>query len=336
MGRSLKESLAIIKARANALRARGGKPDVVDDLVDAGVISRGAHEGQDVAGGDDATNGEVGAPKEDLELILSRYKDGEVGPIEAIETGEERKIGGESFYLVRPVGETIDPDATREAEAFGRLCAWPQYVEASPYGKRAKRARRGIQVARARSQKPPFDREAVCFLDIETTGLSPTTYLFLVGLMFWEGGRFVVEQVFARHYAEEPAVLRYVRDTLDRFESVVTYNGGSFDLPFVETRMAANRVPPLEPFSSVDLLYTARRLFRGTLPNCRLGTVERHIRGISRTGDIPGRHIPDAYHDYVRTGDARAMKNVLYHNRMDLFTMAVLVNRLAQSEEPPS
>jgi uncharacterized protein YprB with RNaseH-like and TPR domain len=144
----------------------------------------------------------------------------------------------------------------------------------------------------------------------------------------------VVEQVFARNYAEEPAVLRYVRDTLSRFEAVVTYNGEKFDLPFIRTRMAATRVKPLAPIASVDLLYTARRVFRGVLPNCRLGTVERHIRGMERTGDIPGAHIPGAYHEYVRTGDGRAMKNVLYHNRMDLFTMVVLVNRLAAKEYP--
>ena len=76
----------------------------------------------------------------------------------------------------------------------------------------------------------------------------------------------------------------------------------------------------------------ARRVYRGVVPNCKLGTVERHIRGVERTGDIPGRHIPGAYHNYVRTGDARAMKNVLYHNRMDLFTMAVLINRVAAEE----
>lgn len=330
MGKSLKESLAIIKARANALRSRGKTPDVVDDLVDAGAVTRGPRE---KSAAPTAAAEEVQVTEEDMDKILAGYKEGDAGPIEAIETGEERLIDDGVFYLIRPVGDAIDADAPREAEAFGRLSGWPQHVTVAPYGTGPKGAKSS---SKSQPQSPPFDREAVCFLDIETTGLSPTTYLFLIGLMFWEKGRFVVEQVFARDYAEEPAVLRYVGDTLRRFESVVSYNGARFDLPFMETRMAANRVPALEPFSSVDLLYTARRVFRGTLPNCKLGTVERHIRGIARTGDIPGKHIPDAYHDYVRSGDARAMKNVLYHNRMDLFTMAVLVNRLAQSEEPPS
>jgi hypothetical protein len=206
------------------------------------------------------------------------------------------------------------------------MTGWPRFVESRMYGA-GPRARRNPSGA---GPAPGFDPESVCFLDIETTGLSPTTYLFLIGLMYFRNGGFVVEQAFARNYAEEPAVLRYVRDVLGGFDSLVTYNGASFDIPFVETRLAVSRGRPLEPIGSVDLLYTARKAFRGILPNNRLGTVERHLRGAGRTGDIPGRHIPGAYHDYVRTGDARAMKNVLYHNRMDLFTMAVLINRLAR------
>lgn len=322
MGRSLKESLAIIRARANAIRRRGKAPELVDDLVEAGAVTWGKpEESAATASRRDAKDVDAAV----TESSLDRYKTGEPGPIEAIEPGEVRSIESGSFYLVRPVGEGIDPTAPREAEAFGRLCGWPEYVTAA--SSRAGRSTRRIET-------PPFDRESVCYLDIETTGLSPTTYMFLCGLMFWKNGELIVEQAFARNYAEEPAVLEYVRDTLSRFDAVVTYNGEKFDLPFIRTRMAANRVKPLKPITSVDLLSAARRVFRGVLPNCRLGTVERHIRGIKRTGDIPGAHIPGAYHDYVRTGDGRAMKNVLYHNRMDLFTMVVLVNRLAAHENP--
>jgi uncharacterized protein YprB with RNaseH-like and TPR domain len=319
MGKSLKDSLKIIRARANALRLRRGAPELVDDLIDAGAVQRGlAHKRTDEP---ETTTTRAAKPEPDDEALLENYKEGTVGPIETIEPGDERVVGGEPFYLIRREGDSIDPAAAEEAQAYGRLSVWPDRVGAKAHG------------AQAAGQKTalPFERESVCFLDIETTGLSPTTYLFLIGLMFWEKGRFVAELVFARDYAEEAAVLRYVRDALGRFGVVVTYNGDRFDLPFIETRLAATRVGPLDPIASVDLLYAARRLYRGVLPNCRLGTVERHIRGIERSGDIPGRYIPDAYHDYVRSGDARAMKNVLYHNRMDLFTMAVLLNRLSSS-----
>jgi len=317
MGKSLKDSLKIIKARANAIRQSREAPELIDDLVEAGVVQRGATEIRDA---EPAVRKRGGTGLESTQKGgLDRYKEGDPGPIEDIEPGEERSIGDEPFYLIRRTGEAVDPTAPGEAEIFAGITEWPEHVGARAHGTQA--AGKKTQI--------PFDRESVCLLDIETTGLSPTTYLFLIGLLYWEKGQFVAELVFARNYAEETAVLRYVRDTLSRFGVVVTYNGDRFDLPFIETRLATARVGPLDPFASVDLLYTARRVFRGVLPNCKLGTVERHIRGAGRTGDIPGKDIPAAYHDYVRTGDARAMKNVLYHNRMDLFTMAVVLNRLA-------
>ena len=60
--------------------------------------------------------------------------------------------------------------------------------------------------------------------------------------------------------------------------------------------------------------------------------MERHLRRKTREGDIPGRLIPQAWHDYVQSGDGRAMEAVLYHNRMDIFTMAVILNRLSERE----
>jgi uncharacterized protein YprB with RNaseH-like and TPR domain len=324
MGKSLKESLKIIRARARAIRQRRESPELVEDLIEAGAVARGTSNVGEGGARRPAGEGEARQPvgeteDVDIAVVLEKYKGGDIGPIEAIETGVECASGGDPFFLIRRGGLDIDPAAPVEAETFARLSEWPDVVGARAHGAQAAGDRTDVR----------FNRDSVCFLDIETTGLSPTTYLFLIGMMFWEKGGFVAELAFARNYAEEAAVLRYVRDTLRHFDVVVTYNGDRFDLPFIETRLAATLVGPLDPIASVDLLYAARRVFRGVLPNCKLGTVERHIRGVERSGDIPGRYIPQAYHDYVRSGDARAMKNVLYHNRMDLFTMAILLNRLA-------
>ena len=49
------------------------------------------------------------------------------------------------------------------------------------------------------------------------------------------------------------------------------------------------------------------------------------ILGRKRTGDIPGREIPAAYHEFVRTKDARKMAAVIHHNRLDLLSMMELV-----------
>jgi len=331
----LKKQLAQIKARAIRLRLRGEAREagraIVEEVVRTGAVRRGA----DIEAPADARERRRRLPwrrrwwrgREEIEAsieeVLARYKDGEPRALESLVPGEVREAGGAPFYLVRPIGREIDADAGAEAARFARLSRWPEDVTRSLAGAHRPTARR-----RGGDVHAP-DPSRVIFLDIETAGLSANTYLFLCGTMFLEGGDFVVEQAFARDYVEEAGVLAHVRETLARFDTVVTYNGASFDLPFLRTRMAVHRIDDIGPVGSVDLLQSARRVFRDILPNRRLVTVEQHLRRVERQGDIPGRYIPDAWHDYVRTRDGRVIRNVLYHNRMDIFTMAVILNRLS-------
>jgi hypothetical protein len=52
----------------------------------------------------------------------------------------------------------------------------------------------------------------------------------------------------------------------------------------------------------------------------------RPLFGIGSKSDVGS--IPDAYYDFVRTGDARKIKRILHHNRMDLLAMVGLFNCL--------
>jgi hypothetical protein len=80
----------------------------------------------------------------------------------------------------------------------------------------------------------------------------------------------------------------------------------------------------------VDLLHHSRRRWRRQLPDCRLQTLERHICGRGRTGDIAGAQIPAAYQEFVRTGFDRDMDAILLHNAIDLVTLLDLAMRLAR------
>ncbi len=164
------------------------------------------------------------------------------------------------------------------------------------------------------------------FLDIETTGLGSTP-LFLIGTMEWGEGRFAVRQYLARDYSEEAAAISLVGEVLREKKVLVTFNGKSFDMPYIRTRAAANAVAFADEPPHFDLLHECRRIWRGVLPNCRLQTLESRICGRLRSGDIPGAEIPAAYHAYVRTGDAAQMIRILHHNALDLMTMADLMVR---------
>ncbi len=274
----------------------------------------------------------------EFQRVLSGLASGDSLAIETAVPGEARSLEGTSYYLIRSRGHDIDPVAPLEAGRFATLGSWPEPVSRSMVGRFIRRgyAAHGFEEPNFATTIPLFRKaepHSILFLDIETAGLSANTYVFLCGLMRFdpENGVFEVEQAFARDYAEEEGLLLHVRSTLERFDTVVTYNGASFDMPFLRTRMAVHRIPDIVPMGSVDLLHATRRVYRPTLPNVRLVTVEEHLRGTARVDDIPSRFIPRAYHEYVRTQDARIMRNVVYHNRMDLFTMAVILNRLAEA-----
>ena len=174
---------------------------------------------------------------------------------------------------------------------------------------------------------------SLLFTDLETCGFAGTP-VFLIGLMFWDAGDLCVEQLLARSYEEEPAILTEFADRLRDSRLLVSFNGKAFDWPFLCDRAAVSGVELPEPRGHCDLLHVARRRYRGQLPDCRLQTLERYICHRRRADDIPGSEIPGAYHHFVRTSDAREIRQIVHHNFLDLVTLAELLAKLVQSPGP--
>ena len=133
-----------------------------------------------------------------------------------------------------------------------------------------------------------FEPHRAVFLDTETTGLAggTGTYAFLVGLGFFQGERFVIEQYFMRSFGEERAMMAHVAERIAEFPGVVTFNGRGFDLPLLQTRFIMSRqrraAARLEAWTHLDLLPAARHLWREALPNCKLSSLEAAVLGVRR------------------------------------------------------
>lgn len=169
------------------------------------------------------------------------------------------------------------------------------------------------------------------FVDTETTGLAGAgTIAFMVGVAFFEGDALVVRQYFLRDHGDEPAMLLFLDELLADKKAVVTFNGRTFDLPLLDRRFLMNRLRvDILNKPHIDLLLPARRLWRHRFGSVALAELEKKLLGVRRSqADVPGYAIPGLYHEYIRTGDARQMVRVFYHNEIDMLSMVTLLPRV--------
>jgi len=170
-------------------------------------------------------------------------------------------------------------------------------------------------------------RVRIVFLDTETTGVQSGAGIcpFLVGLGYFSGDEFHMLQYFIRDFDEEASMLYAFTELMQRFDMVVTYSGAAFDIPLLEARFTLTRLDtPFKNMAHLDLLFSARRLWRNGHGSCRLIALEREMISFVRGPDVPGSMIPRAYFDYLQHKPAPALKGVFSHNVYDVVSLAAL------------
>ena len=248
-----------------------------------------------------------------------------VRPRRRFENGRTVRLEEEVSGVALPAPQrgqafVIERSLDVSSQTWGPLCA----AFAEQFRRGGSALRRHVATACGAAPVEPQD---VIFMDLESTGLAGTP-LFLIGTMTWEGAGLVVRQFFARDYSEEAAVISHFLRAARGKKLLVSFNGKAFDVPYIRVRAAATGLPFRLDADHLDLLHVCRRTWRDALPDCRLQTLESRVCGRVRHSDIPGSEIPEAYHQYVRTGNAVEMLEVLEHNRQDLLTLAELMVRL--------
>lgn len=168
----------------------------------------------------------------------------------------------------------------------------------------------------------------VLYLDTETTGLSggAGTFAFLIGVGSHDADGFRVRQLLLPGPEHEVSQLQAFAGLAAGASAVVTYNGGSFDLPLLRGRFALHGLAdPLWQVPHLDLLTLARRLWKQTLPDCSLATVERRIMGVIRDhDDVPGAEVPARYQTWLRNRNPEELSGVLGHNATDIVALTAL------------
>jgi len=167
------------------------------------------------------------------------------------------------------------------------------------------------------------------FIDIETLGLSCRP-LILIGTAHIKEREIHVHQYFVRSIPEEKAVLEGFMNDLSDQATLFSFNGDSFDIPYIQERLCYYGFNRRITHPDYDILLFSRRQWKGNLPNCKLQTIEKQILGIGRQDDVPGALVPEFYEEYLRSGNIGPIVPIIHHNRQDIITLARIYFHLIQ------
>ncbi len=169
------------------------------------------------------------------------------------------------------------------------------------------------------------DYGRVAFLDVEASRLDGAYGVMLS----WAVKRADSEDVTCE-YLRGPTIrgerklLTSLLRTLRDVDTVVTYCGSHFDIPFIRTRCLIHGImfPGRAGFRHLDLYYTVRDHLR--LPNNRLQTV------LETLGLGSVQHLSPGIWAAASIGDKEALRRVAEHNTADVLAIERLFERLRE------
>ena len=152
--------------------------------------------------------------------------------------------------------------------------------------------------------------------------------LLLIGVAEIKGNKIIASQYFLRNYTEEASIIDAYLNHLDEDSVHVTFNGKTFDVPFIKNRCRYNRIQADLDLAHLDLMYFAKNLWGETLPNCQLQTIEKELFGIERVGDVPGQYIPGYWDTYFEKDNIGPVVPIIEHNAQDIISLASFLDKM--------
>jgi uncharacterized protein YprB with RNaseH-like and TPR domain len=154
----------------------------------------------------------------------------------------------------------------------------------------------------------PDFRDTVAYLDIETTGLeAQIDYVTTITLY---NGKDVYSYVRGKN-------LKSFVDDIQKYKIIITYNGASFDLPFLNKEFGVN-------FDQIhiDLRYLLKRIgYSGGLKKCEKDIgIDRH-----QLKDVDGYGAVIMWSYYVRTRRKKYLETLLAYNCEDTINLEKLM-----------
>ena len=176
------------------------------------------------------------------------------------------------------------------------------------------------------------DQSDFLIFDIETMGLFGRP-IILIGCAKPQGETVVVHQYLVRDLSDESTALAEFCAHVTKRTALISYNGKSFDLPYIQERLGYYGQKIVPECTHFDMLHFARREWRDSFQDCRLTTLERELFGYIRTDDVPSALVPEFYDMYLKTGNIGPLVPIIRHNRQDVITLAKIFSELCRRWE---
>ncbi|NYB76081.1 ribonuclease H-like domain-containing protein [Sedimentibacter hydroxybenzoicus DSM 7310] len=168
------------------------------------------------------------------------------------------------------------------------------------------------------------------FIDIESTGLSRVySSIISITILLHEEGNYKIYQIFCEYKIDEQEALKYLKDLIKTKKYIITYNGNSFDLPFLEYKLQSYNINfNFNNFSKIDL-YSLIRQFKNKIgtSDLKLKTIESYFN-INRNDTLSGKDIITLYEAFRIEPRKEFSYLILQHNYEDVYNLPVLFNRI--------
>ncbi|MCC7553198.1 MAG: ribonuclease H-like domain-containing protein [Methanobacteriaceae archaeon] len=165
------------------------------------------------------------------------------------------------------------------------------------------------------------------FMDIETLGLLNCP-IILIGVAEIKKDNIITSQYFLEDKSQEKSVISSYLSHIDEDSIHVTFNGASFDIPFIKNRASYYNLDCNLNHAHFDLVHPARSLWKNKLPNCKLTTIEKEIFNMKRENDVPGSEIPDYYETYLNKNNIGPVIPIIEHHRQDIVSLASFLMKI--------
>lgn len=177
-----------------------------------------------------------------------------------------------------------------------------------------------------------YFKENCVFFDIETTGFSPkSSFVYLIGMAVkTEDGNVAITQFLAENRSEEAALLCAFHEQLRTADTLITFNGLTFDIPFLKAREAVHAIDGRwDDFKYLDLYKITAKLSQlFQLPDKKQKSLEQFL-GIWREDAMSGGELISVYHQYEKFPAPQEESLLLMHNYEDVLGMTELLSILA-------